>query len=144
MLSFKMYFPEVLENVPLSLWVGMHFQHDGVAAHFIYNVWDFLTMQFSRRWSGRGGPIAWPPRSPDLTCLDFFLWSYLKSLVYEIVESEQDLIACTPGIFERIGQSLHSRFLPPPESLLIAGISSSYCKLITECKAMLINELINH
>ena len=30
----------------------------------------------------RRGPIEWPPRSPDLTPLDFFLWGYLKSIVY--------------------------------------------------------------
>lgn len=26
--------------------------------------------------------INWPPRSPDLTPMDFFLWGYLKSKVY--------------------------------------------------------------
>ena len=26
--------------------------------------------------------IAWPPRSPDMTPLDFFLWGYIKSKVY--------------------------------------------------------------
>ena len=26
--------------------------------------------------------MAWPPRSPDLTPLDFFLWSEVKRLVY--------------------------------------------------------------
>ncbi|KAJ8918641.1 hypothetical protein NQ315_013147 [Exocentrus adspersus] len=30
----------------------------------------------------RGGPVAWPPRSPELNPLDFFLWGYLKSFVY--------------------------------------------------------------
>ena len=34
------------------------------------------------RWIGRGGPIPWPPRSPDLTPLDFFVWSFLKQEVY--------------------------------------------------------------
>jgi hypothetical protein len=34
-------------------------------------------------WIGRRGPIAWPPRSPDLTLLDFFLWGYIKDLVYQ-------------------------------------------------------------
>jgi hypothetical protein len=24
------------------------------------------------RWIGRGGPISWPPRLPDITSLDFF------------------------------------------------------------------------
>jgi hypothetical protein len=32
---------------------------------------------------GEGIPIAWPPRSPDLTPLDFFLLEYIKALVYE-------------------------------------------------------------
>ncbi|PNF20694.1 hypothetical protein B7P43_G00323 [Cryptotermes secundus] len=30
------------------------------------------------------GPIAWPPRSPDLTPLDFFLWAYVKHTVYQV------------------------------------------------------------
>jgi hypothetical protein len=29
-------------------------------------------------WFGRGGKIAWPPRSPDLTPLDFSVWGYIK------------------------------------------------------------------
>ncbi|GFW82044.1 putative LOC100569746 [Trichonephila clavipes] len=28
------------------------------------------------------GPVNWPPRSYDLTPLDYFLWGYVKSLVY--------------------------------------------------------------
>ena len=28
------------------------------------------------------GDLKWPPRSPDLTAPDFFLWGYLKSKVY--------------------------------------------------------------
>jgi hypothetical protein len=36
------------------------------------------------RWIGRGGRIAWPPRSPDLTPLDFFLWGYVKNIVYQV------------------------------------------------------------
>ena len=30
----------------------------------------------------RGGPTAWPPRSPDLTQLDFFVWGFIKDVVY--------------------------------------------------------------
>jgi len=44
---------------------------------------------FQDRWIGRRGHIEWPPRSPDLTSLDFFLWGYLKSKVY--VTKPQDL-----------------------------------------------------
>lgn len=31
-----------------------------------------------QRWIGRGGIVAWPPRSPDFTPLDFYLWGTLK------------------------------------------------------------------
>ncbi|GFS86078.1 uncharacterized protein TNCV_1583271 [Trichonephila clavipes] len=30
----------------------------------------------------RFGPVNWPPRSCDLIPLDYFLWGYVKSLVY--------------------------------------------------------------
>jgi hypothetical protein len=30
----------------------------------------------------RFGEIAWPARSPDLTLPDFFLWGFLKDLVF--------------------------------------------------------------
>jgi hypothetical protein len=35
------------------------------------------------RWVGRYGPIPWPPRSPAITPLDFFLWRYVKNIVYK-------------------------------------------------------------
>ena len=34
------------------------------------------------QWIGRVGPIPWPPRSPNLTPLDFFVWGFLKQEVY--------------------------------------------------------------
>jgi hypothetical protein len=36
------------------------------------------------RWIGRGEPIAWSPKSPGLTSLDFFLWGYVKNLVWQV------------------------------------------------------------
>lgn len=45
-------------------------------------VWEALTAMFDDCWIGRFGPRRWPPRSPDLTPLDFFLWSGLKDEVY--------------------------------------------------------------
>ena len=29
------------------------------------------------------GPIPWPARSPDLTSPDFFLWGYIKHVVFK-------------------------------------------------------------
>ncbi|GBN05042.1 hypothetical protein AVEN_123636-1 [Araneus ventricosus] len=37
---------------------------------------------FQQQVIGYGGCVEWPPRSPDLNSLDFFLWGYIKQLVY--------------------------------------------------------------
>ncbi|GFX00130.1 DUF4817 domain-containing protein [Trichonephila clavipes] len=43
---------------------------------------DLLKDTFVDRLISRFGPVNWPPRSCDLTPLDYFLWGYVKSLVY--------------------------------------------------------------
>ena len=42
-----------------------------------------LDRHFPCRWIGRGGPIAWPARSPDITPLDFFMWGFVKDNVFK-------------------------------------------------------------
>lgn len=58
------------------------FQQDGAPPHFALRVRERLNEKFPGQWIGRGGPILWPPRSPDLSPLDFFLWGYVKDTVY--------------------------------------------------------------
>ena len=55
---------------------------DGAPPHFSRFVTDVLNERFPDAWIGRGGPIPWPPRSPDLSPLDIFLWGYIKNIVY--------------------------------------------------------------
>ncbi|GFW50880.1 transposable element Tc3 transposase [Trichonephila clavipes] len=43
---------------------------------------DLLKDTFGDRLISRFGPVNWPPRSCDLTPLNYFLWGYVKSLVY--------------------------------------------------------------
>ncbi|GFW37362.1 hypothetical protein TNCV_859691 [Trichonephila clavipes] len=43
---------------------------------------DLLKDTFGDRLISRFGPVNWPPRSCDLTPLDYFLCGYVKSLVY--------------------------------------------------------------
>ncbi|GFX27791.1 putative transposable element [Trichonephila clavipes] len=43
---------------------------------------DLLKDTFGDRLISRFGPVNWPPRSCDLTPLDYFLWGYVKSMVY--------------------------------------------------------------
>ncbi|GBM55221.1 hypothetical protein AVEN_158109-1 [Araneus ventricosus] len=54
------------------------FQQDGVPPHWSLEVRKVLDEKFLRRWIGRGGPIPWPTKSPDITPLDFFLWRYVE------------------------------------------------------------------
>jgi hypothetical protein len=60
------------------------YMQDGAPAHWAKPVRSWLDEKFPNRWIGRGGEIAWPPRSPDLTPPDFFLWGVLKERVYQL------------------------------------------------------------
>jgi len=75
--------PGVLENIPLMLRSQVHFQHDGAPLNDTRHVRGYLNECFPEHWLGRGGPVAWPPRSPDLIPLDYYLWGHMKTLVYE-------------------------------------------------------------
>ncbi|GFT28794.1 putative DD41D transposase [Trichonephila clavipes] len=59
------------------------FQQDGATCHTARATIDLLKDTFGDRLISRFGPVNWPPRSCDLTPLDYFLWGYVKSLVYE-------------------------------------------------------------
>ncbi|GFW80992.1 DUF4817 domain-containing protein [Trichonephila clavipes] len=58
------------------------FQQDGAICHTARATIDLLKHTFGDRLISRFGPVNWPPRSCDLTPLDYFLWGYVKSLVY--------------------------------------------------------------
>ncbi|GFX87154.1 putative transposable element [Trichonephila clavipes] len=58
------------------------FQQDGATCHRDRAIIDLLKDTFGDRLISRFGPVNWPPRSCDLTPLDYFLWAYVKSLVY--------------------------------------------------------------
>ena len=55
---------------------------DRAPPNFSCFVTDILNERFPDAWIGRGGPIPWSPRSPDLSPLDFFLWWYIKNIEY--------------------------------------------------------------
>ncbi|GFX79686.1 histone-lysine N-methyltransferase SETMAR [Trichonephila clavipes] len=58
------------------------FQQDGATCHTARATIDLLKDTFGDRLISRFGPVNWPPRSCDLTPLDYFLRGYVKSLVY--------------------------------------------------------------
>ena len=74
--------PDLLDDVPLAQLPRIHFQQDGAPAHNSRLVTPFLEDSFPGQWIATHGPIQWPPRSPDLSVLDFFLWAYIKDKIY--------------------------------------------------------------
>ena len=42
-----------------------------------------LDRRFPAQWIGRGRPIPWPARSPDITPLDFFFGGFVKDRVFQ-------------------------------------------------------------
>ncbi|GFW04975.1 putative LOC100569746 [Trichonephila clavipes] len=58
------------------------FQQDGSTHHTACATIDLLKDTFGDRLISRFVPVNWPPISCDLTPLDYFLWGYVKSLVY--------------------------------------------------------------
>lgn len=97
-----------------SVW----FQQDGAPPHFALQVRNFLNNTFPERWIGRRGAIEWPPRSPDLSPLDFFFWGYLKDRVYKIkpqnlndlqVRIIDEVALITPEILQNVQTNFYDR-----------------------------------
>ena len=66
------------------------YQQDCAPHYWKLTVQAYLNDNLPRRWFRHAGGednvmLKWPPRSPDLTLCDFFLWGYVKSLVYVLL-----------------------------------------------------------
>jgi hypothetical protein len=62
-----------------NLW----FQHDGSTAHTARRPRAILKEMFPGRVVSLHDAVPWPPRSPDVSPCDFFLWGYLKVAVFK-------------------------------------------------------------
>jgi hypothetical protein len=85
---------EMLEEILLTLRRNMWFHQDRATTHFARQVREHLTATYKDRWIERDGPVAWPPKLPDLTPMEFFLCGQIKNSIFTSpVDSEDDLIA---------------------------------------------------
>ena len=55
---------------------------DGAPPHFPVDVRNHLNERFPHRWIGRDSEFSWPPRSPDMNPLDYYVWGNMKDFVY--------------------------------------------------------------
>ena len=96
----------------------MWFQQDGATCHTSTATIDLLKSKFGDKLISRNGTVNWPPRSCDLTPLDYFLWGYVKSLVYAdkpaTIDALEDNIVrvirdIRPALLEKVTQNWTSR-----------------------------------
>ncbi|GBP20080.1 hypothetical protein EVAR_13852_1 [Eumeta japonica] len=93
------------------------FQQDGVTAHTARASMNLLRENFPQKLISRFGDIPWPPRSPDLTPMDFFM--ELPQRVYD--DNPQSFVALKenirreissnePNLLQRVAQNTKLRF----------------------------------
>jgi len=69
-----------LQGLPVNK--TAYFQQVGATSHTAKIAINILRPLFPGRLISRYGDIEWPPRSPDLSVCDFYLWGHLNSVVY--------------------------------------------------------------
>ena len=97
---------------------NMWFQQDGATSHTANDTIELIREKFGDRVISGGARVPWPPRSCDLTPLDFFLWGFLKSRVYANKPSTLDelkdnirleISKVTADICQKVIENLHFR-----------------------------------
>jgi hypothetical protein len=101
------------------------FQQHSAPAHFHLDVHHYLNANLTQRSIRRAANVdlpllRWPPRSPDLTPYDFFLWCYVKDAVFvpPLTTDIDDLkrritevvVAVTCHMLLRVSKELDYRF----------------------------------
>jgi hypothetical protein len=97
---------------------------DGAPPHFALIVRNWLTETLPGRWMGRGSNnLPWPANSPDLTPCDFFLWGYVKSLVYRTQPVDLfDLQTRIENVFQTLPQDMINRSVEAYQNRLLLCI----------------------
>lgn len=93
---------------------------DGAPAHRLIAVRERLRELFNERVIALHHPVEWPPRSPDLTPCDFFLWGDLKNKVFvtpprnlqdlqQRIQHEVEVLRQNPGTIRRAVNDMRRR-----------------------------------
>jgi hypothetical protein len=90
MISMSFCFSRYAHTCSLSNSSTLSYTQDGASAYYSKVARNWLDVHFLDRWIGRRGTIEWPPRSLDLTPLDFWLWSMLKPIIFCHLNARRD------------------------------------------------------
>lgn len=95
---------------------------DGPLSRLSSNVQESLNETFPDRWIGKGGPIALPPASPDLSPMGYFFWGYIQHRVF------QTRLTTVKDLRSRINRACKEISLPLFEKSRIAFYNRlAYC-----------------
>ena len=110
--------PQLMEDVPLHVRMNMWMQHDGAPPHYALFPRQVMNEIFDEKWIGRGGPVAWPPRLPELTSPHYILWGFLKERVMVVAPTtlgdmkdriRRAFTEITPQISAEVRRCFHQR-----------------------------------
>jgi hypothetical protein len=101
-------FVNQLDDLELT---NAYFQQDGATCHTSRRALAEIASFFQDRVVSKG---LWPPRSPDLTPLDFFLWGMLKGKVY----------ANKPSTIDELKSNISNEIAAIPPATLTATFNS--------------------
>ncbi|GBO27178.1 hypothetical protein AVEN_92129-1 [Araneus ventricosus] len=94
-----------MDDIPANTRQTRVFQHDEEPKHFSRDTRDYLYRIYPQRWNSIGGPVEW--LFSDLIPMDFLLWRYIKSTVYDTLEiSDIDLVVRIVEAVSRVGDKL--------------------------------------
>lgn len=102
------------------------FQQDGASSHTAHETISLLKRNFRSRLLSLRGDREWPPHSPDLNPLDYFLWAQLK----------REVFAKNPKTLNQLRQFIDESFVNLPQAVLSASIDNFPFRLL----AVLANE----
>jgi hypothetical protein len=77
-----------------------------------------LDLTYPDRWIERGGVVNWPPRSSDITPLDFFFGGHCKEIMYHTMPNTEEELrgriitaaaTVTPEMLERVHGNIIKR-----------------------------------
>ena len=86
---------------------NIRLQQDGATCHTAEAILDVLHPVFEDHIISRRADVVWPPRSCDLTPLDYYLWGSIKNKCY--ADKPETIDALKDNICEAIGEiQLHT------------------------------------
>ena len=98
------------------------FMQDGAPAHTSRMAMEWLEKRFPGRLISNKSDFIWPPRSPDLNPLDFFLWGYMKEQIHR----------AQPGSIAEVKQLIENFMASITEDLL-QRVTGQFVSRIRRC-----------